>query len=354
HENLVLLQAFMAVVAVTALLLSAAITERGRTEETLRQSRANLQHKLAELNTLLEILPTGVWIGNSDCSRITGNPAAYEVMGLPAGINASVTTTKPEMPSGLRIFADGVEVRPEDAPMQQVARTGQALRNIEHELMFADGTRKTVYASIAPLFGDDGKVRGVIGSYADFTDRKQAELALREADRRKDEFLATLAHELRNPLAPIRYALHLLQAPDCTPEKHAQAMSVMQRQLGHMVRLIDDLLDISRITHNKLQLRTERFELAMAIQNAVETIRPMMQDLSHQFTVSLPEQPIYVEADRVRLAQVFTNLLHNAAKFTDKGGRVSLTVERQDKEVLVTVRDTGIGIAADHLPRLFE
>src|SRR5262249_51067541 len=282
HENLVLLQAFMAVVAVTALLLSAAITERGRTEETLRQSRANLQHKLAELNTLLEILPTGVWIGNSDCSRITGNPAAYEVMGLPAGINASVTTTKPEMPSGLRIFADGVEVRPEDAPMQQVARTGQALRNIEHELMFADGTRKTVYASIAPLFGDDGKVRGVIGSYADFTDRKQAELALREADRRKDEFLATLAHELRNPLAPIRNALRLLHLAGDEREIREQTRGMMDRQLGQMVRLIDDLLDVSRITRNKLRLRKERVELAAAIQSALEATRPVIKESAHE------------------------------------------------------------------------
>jgi PAS domain S-box-containing protein len=329
------------------------VTDRKRAEQALRQSEASLRHRLDEMNTLLEILPTGVWIGNSDCSKITGNPAAYEMMGLPRGINASVTTDKPEMPSGLRIFANGVEVRPEDAPMQQVARSGKALRNIEHELVFPDGTRKAVYASIAPLFHADGKVRGVIGSYADFSERKQAEQALKEADQRKNEFLATLAHELRNPLAPISNALHLLRLSGNNPELQAEARGIMERQLGQMVRLIDDLLDVSRITRNKLKLRKERIELATAIQSALEATQPLIERLAHRLTVMLPPDPLYVHADPVRLAQVFTNLLNNAAKFTPRGGHIWFAADRQNANVLVSVRDTGIGIAGEHLPRLF-
>jgi signal transduction histidine kinase/ActR/RegA family two-component response regulator len=354
HESLIHLQAFMAVVAVTALLLSAAISERGRTAAALQQREAESRRQVAELNTLLEILPTGVWIGNHDCSQITGNPAAYRIMGLPQGINASVTTPQAEMPPGLRMFAEGVEVRPDEAPMQQVARTGQALHNIEHELVFPDGTRKTVYASIAPVFGDDGKVRGVVGSYADFTDRKQAELDLQEADRRKNEFLATLAHELRNPLAPIRNALRLLHLAGDDPAIQAQARGVMERQLGQMVRLIDDLLDVARITQNKLILRKERIELTTALQAALEATRPLIEEAGHELTVELPAEPVYLEADSVRVAQIFTNLLNNAAKFTARGGHIWLTAAHQANEVQVSVRDTGIGIAAEHKSRLFE
>jgi signal transduction histidine kinase/integral membrane sensor domain MASE1/CheY-like chemotaxis protein len=319
-----------------------------------KQAEANLQHRLAELDTLLEILPTGVWIGNSDCSEISGNPAAYEIMGLPQGINASMTTSKPEMPAGVRIFANGVEVRPQDAPMQQVARTGKALRNIEHELLFPDGTRKTVYASIAPLFGDDGKVRGVIGSYADFTDRKNAELAVQQANRRKDEFLATLAHELRNPLAPLANALEVLKLAADDREIQAQTLGMMQRQLGQMIRLIDELLDVSRITRNKLQLRKECLELREAIQSALETTRPLIENRGHELTVALPGEPVHVEADPVRLVQIFTNLLNNAAKFTPNGGHIWLTARTENGNVLVAVRDSGIGIAAEHLSGLFE
>jgi signal transduction histidine kinase len=353
QQNLILLQAFMAVVAITALLLSAAMGERLRTEDDLRRNQEQAKLRLAELNTLLEILPTGVWIGNSDCSQITGNPAAYQMLGLPPGINASVTTAQPEMPQGLRIFAEGVEVRPEDAPMQQVARSGKALSNIEHELVFPDGTRKTVYASIAPVLGEDGQVRAVIGSYADFTDRKQAELALQEADRRKTEFLATLAHELRNPLAPISNALQLLQRAADRPDLQAQARGIIERQLRQMVRLVDDLLDVSRITRGRLQLHKEPMDLAAAIQSALEATRPLIDDCGHQLTITLPPGPMPLDADPVRLAQIFTNLLHNAAKFTPRGGRIWLTAQRGSDEVMVSVRDTGVGIAAEHLPRLF-
>jgi PAS domain S-box-containing protein len=182
--------------------------------------------------------------------------------------------------------------------------------------------------------------------------QKVEELAL--ADRRKNEFLATLAHELRNPLAPLRHALQLLTLADDDREVRRKARSVMERQIGQMVLLIDDLLDVSRITRNKLQLRKERLELATAIQSAVETIRPLLEAAGHELTVTLPPEPIHLDADPTRLTQIFSNLLNNAVKFTEPGGHIHVAAETQGSEVVVSVRDTGIGIAAEHLPHLFE
>lgn len=177
---------------------------------------------------------------------------------------------------------------------------------------------------------------------------------LRQADQRKDEFLATLAHELRNPLAPIRNGLQVLRLAGSGGELGNQARSMMERQLNQMVRLVDDLLDVSRITRNKLQLRTERVSLAAVINIAVETSRPLMEQAGHTFSLTLPSAPIYLDADLTRLAQVFSNLLNNAAKYTEPGGHISLTGVLKGAEVIVEVRDNGLGIPADALLRIFE
>ena len=177
---------------------------------------------------------------------------------------------------------------------------------------------------------------------------------LREADRRKDEFLATLAHELRNPLAPIRNGLQVLRLAGGRGEMGDEARAMMERQLGQMVRLVDDLLDVSRITRNKLELRKERVTLAAVVHSAVETSRPLMEQSGHTFSLTLPPSPVYLDADLTRLAQVFSNLLNNSAKYTEPGGRISLTGELAGGEVVVRVRDNGLGIPADALPRIFE
>jgi PAS domain S-box-containing protein len=205
---------------------------------------------------------------------------------------------------------------------------------------------------------------------ADFIERlrfeealRDQEEALKEADRRKDEFLATLAHELRNPLAPICNAVELLRRADGDPALMEQVRSMMERQLAQMVRLIDDLLDISRITRGKLQLRKERIALEAVFQSAVEASGLLIDAKAHELTVTLPQEPIHLDADPARLAQVVSNLLSNAANYTEKGGRIRLTAEVASRvasapgvprEVVVSVRDTGIGIAAEHLPRIFE
>ena len=174
---------------------------------------------------------------------------------------------------------------------------------------------------------------------------------LRDADRRKDEFLATLAHELRNPLAPIRNGLQVLRLGGSTGEMAENARLMMERQLGQMVQLIDDLLDLSR---GKIELRKVRVELAKIVQQAVETSRPLIEANGHDLTINVPPGPIYVDADTTRLAQVFSNLLNNAAKYTERGGRVRLSVQQHGNEVTVAVRDNGIGIPAHMLPHVFE
>jgi PAS domain S-box-containing protein len=177
---------------------------------------------------------------------------------------------------------------------------------------------------------------------------------LRDSDRRKDEFLAVLAHELRNPLAPIRNALQLLHLANGKSEIIEQASSTMERQIVHLVRLVDDLLDMSRITSGKIQLRTQRIELGIAMGHAVESADSFIKAAAHELTVTLPPEPVHVNADPTRLGQVFSNLLTNAAKYTEPGGRIWLTGEKRGGEVVVSVRDTGIGIPSEQLPHIFD
>jgi signal transduction histidine kinase len=178
--------------------------------------------------------------------------------------------------------------------------------------------------------------------------------ALQQADRRKDEFLASLAHELRNPLAPIRSAVEILQIGIASEADSARARAVIVRQVDHMTRLIDDLLDVSRITCDKLILQLSRVELASVVATAVETSRPLIDERRHTLTVRLPSSPVVLEVDSARLAQVLSNLLTNAAKYTAPGGDVRLTAEVQDTDVVIRVLDNGIGISADMLARVFE
>lgn len=184
--------------------------------------------------------------------------------------------------------------------------------------------------------------------------RRRAEDALREADRRKDEFLATLAHELRNPLAPLRSGLQVMQLAADRPEVVERARTMMERQLSHTVRLIDDLMDLSRISRGRIELRREHVSLNAIVQQAIETCLPAIREADHQLVVDVPDEAILVDADVTRLTQVFANLLNNAVKFTDRGGRIELTIERRDDRAVVRVKDDGIGIPSELLSSVFE
>jgi PAS domain S-box-containing protein len=177
---------------------------------------------------------------------------------------------------------------------------------------------------------------------------------LREQDRHKDEFLATLAHELRNPLAPIRNALQVMRLARNDPAALENSETIIDRQVQQMVRLIDDLLDLSRVSRGKIELRKERVDLGDVLKSAIETSRPLIEEYGHKLTVSVPDEAIPLNADLTRLAQVFLNLLNNSAKYTERGGQIWLCAERRDDTVVVRVRDTGVGIPPQMLPRIFE
>jgi PAS domain S-box-containing protein len=247
-------------------------------------------------------------------------------------------------------------------PATRALREGVIVGLANHTLLIArDGTERPIDDSAAPIRCKAGEVVGCVLVFRDVTERRHAEKELHrfaaelsEANRHKDEFLATLAHELRNPLAPLRNALHILKLSGVGPQMFEQTREMMERQLQNMVRLVDDLLDVSRITRGKIELRKEHVGLAVVVQSAVETSRPLIEAGKHELNVSLPSEPIYVNADITRLAQVFANLLNNSAKYTQRGGRIWLTVERQGSDAVVRVRDNGVGIAADQMPRLFQ
>jgi CheY-like chemotaxis protein len=194
---------------------------------------------------------------------------------------------------------------------------------------------------------------GYVGCSVDITDIKKSEEALREADRRKDEFLATLAHELRNPLAPIRNSLHILRIAGNSAAAE-RVHDMMDRQVNQMVRLVEDLLEVSRITRGKFELRREHVELVTVIRAAVETSKPLIEAARHELIVLLPPESIVIDGDPVRLAQVFANLLNNAAKYTEEGGRIWITATREGKNVIVSVRDNGMGIPEAMLPKVFD
>ncbi len=199
-----------------------------------------------------------------------------------------------------------------------------------------------------------GEPVGIATVSRDISERKQAEAALREADQRKDEFLAMLAHELRNPLAPISNAVQIMKRSSLDETRQAWCRNVIGRQVEHLVRLVDDLLDVSRISRGKIELKKEPLAVSAIVQRAVETSQPLIEARHHAFTVHLPPEPVYVEGDLVRLSQVVANLINNAAKYTDAGGCISLSVEPADDEIFIRVRDNGRGIDPSALPGLFQ
>ena len=224
-----------------------------------------------------------------------------------------------------------------------------------HEILIErpNGERLTALAHVSPILDDSGVLLGAVNVVVDVTDRRRAEDALKAANRAKDEFLATLAHELRNPLAPIRNAARILQLDESPSPNLRWALDVIDRQMQQMTRLIDDLLDISRITVNKLELRKLPVDVSEIVRAAVESSQPLLESCGHELRVTVEPQ-LFVDGDLTRLAQVVSNLLNNAAKYMERGGQIWLTAERQGGEAVISVRDTGIGIPAEMLTQVFE
>jgi PAS domain S-box-containing protein len=245
--------------------------------------------------------------------------------------------------------------RPAANPVERVLATGRIVGLANHTVLLARGGRELpIDDSAAPIRDAAGAIVGVVLVFRDVSEQRQAQEALKEADRRKDEFLAMLGHELRNPLAPIRSAVEVLRLAGAGEADGRHALDVIGRQARHMARLVDDLLDVSRISRGKVRLEKRRAALAAVLGSAVEAARPHIDARRHELTVSLPPEPVWLEADAVRLAQVFANLLNNATKYTEEGGRIRLAAACDGGAVVVRVCDSGIGITPAMLPHVFE
>lgn len=242
----------------------------------------------------------------------------------------------------------------EEVTLLERLRRGERIEHFDTVRVTKRGRRFDVSLTVSPVRDADGNVVGASKVARDITERKQIEAALRDADTRKDEFLAILAHELRNPLAPIRNALHLLQLTNQNDPDAQRIGAMMARQVDHMVRLVDDLMEVSRINRGKIELRRETIDLGTIVRSAVETSRPLIEGGLHNLWVSIPEEPLFIHGDPVRLAQVLSNLLNNAAKYTDPAGEIRLDVRRAGEWGEISVRDTGVGIASEMLPRVFD
>jgi PAS domain S-box-containing protein len=313
------------------------ITEEKHREEALRTSE-QLYRAIGESNNY------GVWICDPEGRNIYTSESFLKLVGLSQDECSNLGWTSVLHPDDIEETSNA---------WKKCVSTGGAWDR-EHRFRGADGAWHMILARGVPVKSDSGEITAWAGINLDISQLKRVEHELREADRRKDEFLAVLAHELRNPLAPIRSGLELMRLAGDDRELFNEVHTTMERQTQIMVRLIDDLLDVSRITRGTIELRKSRVDLASVIQNAVETARPSMDDLGHRLSVVLPNRPIVLEADPTRLAQVISNLLNNSAKYTQPGGNIELVAERHDEEVVVTVRDSGIGIPSDMLKRIFE
>lgn len=249
-------------------------------------------------------------------------------------------------------------IHPDDQP-EVIAAIEHAIRNkstfeLEHRVIRADGSLGWTLSRAIPLMDAHDRIVEWFGTAKDVTERKRTEQELRESDRRKDEFIAVLAHELRNPLAPLINAVQLLRRAPNDVVAQDQALAILERQTMSIARLVDDLMEMARITSGRLQLQLERVSFADVVERAVEIVSPLIDQRRHRLSVTLPLQPIHVYVDAARLQQILVNLLNNAAKYTDEGGRIDLIVTAQDELAVLRVRDTGIGIEPELMPRLFQ
>jgi PAS domain S-box-containing protein len=246
------------------------------------------------------------------------------------------------------------ELHAEERQILEKIGRGERIDHFDTTRVAKDGRRIAISLTVSPIRDPAGVIIGASKIARDISDRKRAEEALREADQRKDQFLALLAHELRNPLAAIRYALAAASKRVGTVKLHKRTEEVIERQVTHMTRLLEDLLDIARITRGALEIKKSSTELTYIIGTAIETARPMLKAKGHTLSLDLPKQSVPLEGDPIRLAQVFSNILINAAKFTNNGGQIALRAVREPEWLVVSVRDNGIGISAELMPRIFD
>lgn len=249
---------------------------------------------------------------------------------------------------------DGSLITEEESPVAEVLRTGKLLTNMEFLVERPDGSRIPILMNLAPLKGPRGEIVGAVTSFIDIGEQKAAQESLREAGERMNQFLAILGHELRNPLAPIRNALEILRTTEAEPSTVLAASGMMERQVNHMIRLVDDLLDVSRISQGKIDLRRARTDLTALVGHVVEGAQSLAQPKNLELTLHSTEEALYLRVDPTRISQIVGNLINNACKFTPEGGHVTVSLSREGDQAVIRVRDDGIGIAPGQLRRIFE
>jgi PAS domain S-box-containing protein len=326
----------------------------GTTEDItdIKNAQEALQHERAFLRQVIDVAPSMIFVKDKEGRYLLGNEALAKCYGTSPENLIGLTdgNFNPNADEVGRIHQDDLDV----------ISTCQPKQIPEEKVTHADGSVHWYSTVKIPLI-DDGNCDRLLGVAADITDRKQNEahlaeqaLQLQDAARRKDEFLAMLAHELRNPLAPIRNAVEIQKLANSDPSRLTWCTEIIERQVKHLTRLVDDLLDVSRISRGLVELKKEPLEIRDFILPAVETSRPLIDTRRHTFSLALPLDPVWVEGDRIRLAQIVSNLINNAAKYTEEGGHIGLSVEASDREVGIQVSDNGSGIDPAELSHLFD
>ena len=312
------------------------------TDQMLAQER--LQESEARFRAIVDTTPGIVYVTERDGTSQFVSRSFYEYTGLPAGAASGKGWLTALHPDDI------------DRVQRLTSHLGSpaGIAEVRYRLRSAEGQYRWFLDRYRPIVDDAGRVSKWLGTSIDIHDLITAEQALKDTDRRKDEFLATLAHELRNPLAPIRNALEIVRQAELDRATTTRVLDMMERQLVQLVRLIDDLLDLSRITRDRIELRRERTTLASVVGSAVETVRPLIAERVHELRIAMPTEEIRLWADPTRLSQIIANLLHNAAKYTDPGGHITLRAERREQELILSVEDDGIGIPPDLLPVIFD
>jgi PAS domain S-box-containing protein len=313
------------------------VTARRRVDDALRESEERFR-------VLVQGMAQAVWETDAEGQTVSDSKSWRELTGL----------------SLERWLSDGwlEAIHPEDRePISKQWQEALAQRkavDLEYRLRVADGSYRWTNDRAAPLIGADGSVRKWVGMNIDVTERRRTDAALREADRRKDEFLAILAHELRNPLAPLRTGLEIMRLAkgDSTHVEPVRAM--MERQIDHLVSLVDDLMDLSRISRGRVELDRRHLDLANVLRGALEACERIIRQQGHELAVSLPPEAVHVFGDMTRLVQAVGNLLTNAAKYTERGGHIVLSLRREGGHAVISVKDDGLGIPAGMLERVFE
>lgn len=334
--------------------LAANFIERFHYEERLRQ-RAD------DLSAILDALPICVWLGDAECQDVRGNAAANKMTNVAAGTNVSQSAAKAGKAQYLlQLKLDGTEYRIDELPMQKATSTGSKVVDAYIDFRFPDGRRVETMGNAVPLFDPDGRVRGSVAAFYDVTRLKETERSLRAAEaslqataRLKDEFIATLAHELRNPLAAVGSAFHVLLKQAALADIAPRPAEIIERQLANLVRLVDDLLDISRLTTGKIDLQIQALDIGVLLRQALEACNELIERRRHRTDLSIGVEPLLVDGDDMRLSQVFTNIITNAAKYTPPEGLIKIVAHHDADHVTVRIKDNGVGVPPEMLKTIF-